>query len=128
MDVARFNRHQRNVYYIDLDYDRETNINPSSQFTLKKPRNCKELKVLLNEKGYKMKSILSMKTLLMNNNIEEQEFSNDIAFSKIVLLTPTFNSDQVINFVKNIIFENGLEEKSTLKGIIESVKDIQLKE
>ena len=115
MDVARFNRHQRNVYYIDLDYDRETNINPSSQFTLKKPRNCKELKVLLNEKGYKMKSILSMKTLLMNNNIEEQEFSNDIAFSKIVLLTPTFNSDQVINFIKNIIFENGLEENYTLK-------------
>ena len=128
MHVARFNRHQRNVYYIGLDYDRETNINPSSQFTLKKPRNCKELKVLLNEKGYKMKSILSMNTLLMNNNIEEQEFSNDIAFSKIVLLTPTFNSDQVINFIKNIIFENGLEEKSTLKGIIESVKDIQLKE
>ena len=42
----------------------------------------------------------------MNSNIEEKEISNDIVFSKIVLLTPTFHSDLDTNFIKNIISNN----------------------
>ena len=54
-----------------------------------------------------------MNTLLMNNNVDEKK---------------TFNSGQAVNFAKNIISKNELEEESTLKKIIESVKDVKLKE
>ena len=36
--------------------------NASSQFNYKKSRKCKELRRLLNEKSYKMKSILRINT------------------------------------------------------------------
>ena len=54
-------------------------------------------------------------------NIEEKEFSNDITFSKNILLPPTFESGIAVNFIKNIISNNDIEEESTLKRIIESV-------
>ena len=60
--------------------------------------------------------------------LKKNEFSNDIVSSKNVLLAPKLNSDQVVNFIKNIMFKNYLEEESTFKVIIESVKDVQLKE
>ena len=72
MSIARFNKQQRNVYFIGLGYDRETKINPLSQFQFKISRKCSELKRLLNDKGYKMTSILRVKTLLMNTNVEEK--------------------------------------------------------
>ena len=43
-------------------------------------------------------------------------------------MTPTLNSDQAINFVKNIASKNDLEDESTLKVIFEWGKDIQLME
>ena len=45
-----------------------------------------------------------------------------------MLMKKTFNSGQAVNFAKNIISKNELEEESTLKKIIESVKDVKLKE
>ena len=36
MTIARYNKYQRNVYGIGLGYDRNTKINPSNQFQLKK--------------------------------------------------------------------------------------------
>ena len=62
-----------------------------------------------------MKSILRMNTLLMNSIAEEKYLDNDSDFSKTVLLIPMFNSDLVVNFIKNIISKNDLEEDSTLK-------------
>ena len=59
--------------------------------------------------------------------LKNKEFSNDVTFLKNILLAPTFISDQAVKFIKNIISNNGLEEDSTLKGIIKSVKYIQLK-
>ena len=35
MSVTMFNKYQRNMYFIGLDYDHDTKINPSSQFQLK---------------------------------------------------------------------------------------------
>ena len=72
MSVNKSNIYQRNVYFISLGNYRDTNINPSSQFHFKKPCKCCELKILLNEKVYKIKSILRINTLLMNINVEEK--------------------------------------------------------
>ena len=36
-----------------------------------------------------MKSILRVNTHLLTNNVEEKEFSNDIALSENMILTPT---------------------------------------
>ena len=74
------NIYQKNVYFISLGNDRDTKINPSSQFHFKKARKCCELVRILNEKVYKIKSIVQINTLLMNSIIEEKEFSNDIPF------------------------------------------------
>ena len=90
--IARFNKHQRNVYYIGLSYARETKINPSSQFEYKKTRNCKELKKLLKEKGYKMKSILLINIQLLMITLKKKEISNDVVFSTNVILTLTSKS------------------------------------
>ena len=62
ISVARFNQHQMNMHCIGLGYDHKNKINPSSQFNYKKSRKCKELRRLLNEKSYKMKSILRINT------------------------------------------------------------------
>ena len=79
-------------------------------------------KRLLNDNVNKMKSTIRINNLLMNSNVKENSFSNDIHFSKNVLLTPMFESDLAVNFLKNIISNNNIEEESTLKRIIESVK------
>ena len=79
---------------------------------------------MLNGKTYKMKTILRINTQLLNNNIEEHEFSYYITFSTHVLLIPTLSSDQAINFVKNTLSEHYLEDYSSLKVIIDSVKNI----
>ena len=57
-----------------------------------------------------MKSILWINTPLIISNFEEKEFSNDITFSTNLLLTPTFESDLAINFIKNKICNNDIEE------------------
>ena len=64
-----------------------------------------------------MKPILRINTQLLNNNVEEQD-------SKNVLLTPTLSIDQAVSFVKNTLSEHYLEDSSSLKVIIDSVKDI----
>ena len=46
----------------------------------------------------------------MNSNVDEKEFRNDINFSKKILWTPTFDSDLAVNFMKNIISNNDIEE------------------
>ena len=60
----------------------------------------------------------------MNSNVEEKEFSNDIVFSKIILLVPAFDSNVAVNFIKNIVSDNNIEEESTLKIMIESAKKL----
>ena len=79
--VTTFNKYQKNMYYIGLGYACETKINPSSQYQYKKSRKCKELKRLLKEKMYEIKSILRINTQLLNSNVEGQEFNNNITFS-----------------------------------------------
>ena len=98
------------MYYIGPGYDHETKINSSSQFNYKKSQKCNELKRLLNEKSYKMKSIVQIITQSLYNNVEYHEFSNHIIFSKTVLLTPPLNNNQNVNFVKNILSKNDLED------------------
>ena len=93
------------ICIIGLDYYRETKINPSSQFQFKNH-------VCWMKKGYKIKSI----------------YKWTLYWWIIMLMKKTFNSGQAVNFAKNIISKNELEEESTLKKIIESVKDVKLKE
>ena len=42
--------------------------------------------------------------------LKKNNFSNAIAFSKTLLLEPTFESDLAVNFIKNVIFNNNIEE------------------
>ena len=58
----------------------------------------------------------------MNSIVEEEEFSNDILFSQNVLLTSKINNNIPLNFVKNLIFNNDIEEDTTVEMIIDSVK------
>ena len=58
----------------------------------------------------------------MNSIIEEEEFSNDISFSQNVLSTSKIDNNITLNFVKNIIFNNDIEEDT------DSVKKFQIKE
>ena len=53
-------------------------ISSNTKKTIKKY----EIVRLLNEKIYKIKFIAHINTRLMNNIVEEREFSNDILFSK----------------------------------------------
>lgn len=62
----------------------------------------------------------------MNNNVEEQELNNDGASLNHVISTLTLYSNKAVNFIKNILFKNNLEYESSLKVIIEAVKNIQL--
>ena len=68
-----------------------------------------------------MKSILQINTLLMNSNVEERDFSNNISSSTNALLPPNIDSNIAVNFIKNIIFNNNIKGDSTSKRIIESV-------
>ena len=46
--------------------------------------------------------------------------------SKNIRLKPKFENDLAVNFIKNTISNNNIEEESTLKRIIESIKIFQL--
>ena len=75
-----------------------------------------------------MKYIVQINTRLMNSIVEEREFSNDILFSRNILIAPTLESGLAVNFIKNTISNNNIEGGSTLKRIIKSVKKNQLEE
>ena len=64
----------------------------------------------------------------MNSIVEGEEFSNDRSISKNVLPILTIDNDLTLNFVKNIILNNDIEEDTTLEMIIDSVKKFQIKE
>ena len=51
-----------------------------------------------------------------------------LLFSELFLLAPTFESDLAVNFIKNIIFNNDIEEEFSLKRIIESIKYFYLEQ
>ena len=56
-----------------------------------------------------MKSIQRIKTLLMNYNVVEKEFSNNVTFPKQIAVVPTFDCDLAVDFINNIIFNNDIE-------------------
>ena len=117
MSLVRY----KNMYFISLGVHRDTKIDPLTQFQFKKKRKYAELNRLLIQKVYKMKYILQINTLLMNSNVEEWDFSNNISSSTNVLLPPNIDSNLAVNFIKNIIFNNNIKGDSTSKRIIESV-------
>jgi len=116
------------MYFIGLGVHRDTKIDPLTQLQFKKKRKYAELNRLLIQKVYKMKSILQINTLLMNSNVEERDFSNNISSSTNVLLLSNIDSNLAVNFIKNIIFNNNIKGDSTSKRIIESVIFFQMKE
>ena len=75
-----------------------------------------------------MKSILTIYNVLNKSNNEDNDFSNNISLTSNVCLSKTTDSSITINFIKNIIVNNNIEEDSTIERIIEYVKKIQLKE
>ena len=74
-----------------------------------------------------MKSILVINNVLKNSFIEEINFSNDISFTTNESLPKTTGSSITINFIKNIILHNNIEEDSTIERIIEYVKKMEEK-
>ena len=64
----------------------------------------------------------------MNSIIEGEEFSNDRSFSQNVWPTSKIDNSITLNFVKNLILNNDIEEDTTLGMIIDSVKKFQIKE
>ena len=58
----------------------------------------------------------------MNSIVEESEFSNDSSFSQNALLTSKIDNNITLNFITNLILNNGIEEDTTLEMIIDSVK------
>ena len=72
-----------------------------------------------------MKSILQIKKSVMNITVEEKRFSNDILFSQNVLLTLKIDNNITLNFIKNLISNNNIEEDTTLERIIDSVKSFK---
>ena len=107
------------MWVLGLGYDRDTNISFSNQFQFKKSHRYGEIKRLLIEKGYNIKPSLRINTLLIKLMLKKNNLVMTLLFL-IFLLTPKFNSDPTVDFIKNIISNNDIEEKSTLKGIIES--------
>ena len=69
-----------------------------------------------------MKSIVRINTLLMNSIVKEKYFHNIIPFPRNLLLLSTLESDLSVNVIKNILSNHNIEQESTLKRIIESVK------
>ena len=61
----------------------------------------------------------------MNITVEEKRFSNDILFSQNVLLTLKIDNNITLNFIKNLISNNNIEEDTTLERIIDSVKSFK---
>ena len=72
-----------------------------------------------------MKSILQIKKSVMNITVEEKQFSNDILFSQNLLLTLKIDNNITLNFIKNLISNNNIEEDTTLERIIDSVKSFK---
>ena len=72
-----------------------------------------------------MKSILQIKKSVMNITVEEKRFSNDILFSQNLLLTLKIDNNITLNFIKNLISNNNIEEDTTLERIIDSVKSFK---
>ena len=72
--------------------------------------------------------MLQINTPLMNKNVEEKEFSNDISFSTNLFIPTNIDSDVAVNFIKNMIFNNNIKEDTTLKKILEFVETFQMKE
>ena len=66
--------------------------------------------------------MLVMNNLLKNSFIEENNLSNDILFTTIESLPKMNNSSITVNFIKNIILNNDIEEDFTIVRIIEYVK------
>ena len=128
MDLFKYKIYQHDIWYIGLGYDRSFPINLSTQFNHKNPRKCAELNRLLNEKVNEMKSILVINNVLKDRFINENDVSNKVSFTTNESLPKTTDSSITINFIKNIILHNDIEEDSTIERIIEYVKKIQLKE
>ena len=78
----------------------------------------------MNEKVYKIKSIVRINTLLMNSVVEKKEYRNVNPFPRNLLLVSILESDLSVNVIKNILSNHNIEEESTLKRIIESVTKI----
>ena len=57
----------------------------------------------------------------MKSIVEEEELSNDRYFPQNELPTSMIDNDLTLNFVKNIILNNDIEEDTTLEMIIDSV-------
>ena len=75
MSLARYkNKYQKKIYFIGLGVDRDTKINPLTQFQFKNKnkRKCAKLNRLLIQKVHKMISILQIHILLMNSNVKEK--------------------------------------------------------
>ena len=72
--------------------------------------------------------MLQINTPLMNKNVEEKEFSNDISFSTNLFIPTNIDSDIAVNFIKNMIFSNNIKEDTTLKKILEFVETFQMEE
>ena len=64
----------------------------------------------------------------MNSIVEEEDLSNDRSFSQNVLPTSKIDNNLTINFIKNLILNNDIEEDKTLEMITDSVKKFQIKE
>ena len=60
----------------------------------------------------------------MNNNIEEHDFCNDISFSTNESLPITNDYYIIINFIKNRIYHNNIDDDSTIERIVKYVKNI----
>ena len=93
-----------------------------------KKRKSAELNRSLQQKVNKMKFILQLKNYLMNSIVEEEDLSNDRSFSQNVLPTSKIDNNLTINFIKNLILNNDIEEDKTLEMIIDSVKKFKIKE
>ena len=73
MSLVRYkNKYQNNMYFIGLSVNRDTKINPSTQFKFNKKCKYTKLNRLLIQKVYKIKSILHINISLMNSNVEEK--------------------------------------------------------
>ena len=89
----------------------------------KKTCKCEKVKRSLKEKSYKMKFILRITTQLLNHNVEEQEFSNDIDYSIFFKLSPTLNRSHLrfLPFRLNYMYKT----KGNLKTIGTKLKGLQ---
>ena len=62
-----------------------------------------------------MKYILQLNNSQMKSIVEEEEFINDMSFPQNVLPTSTIDNSLTLNFIKNLILNNDIEEDTTLE-------------